>query len=97
MKKIILISILCSSFMFANQCKDLPKEQRQACKENKLNNIKEIESTSHNGRIAILNEADNCIKNATTKEAYKQCETIEKEKRQTLKSNIKEKRQALRQ
>lgn len=97
MKKLILLSCLCGSMLFAGSCKDLPKDQREACKAEKLNSLKNIESKSHQGRIGILNEAENCNKNAKTKEAYKACEKAEKEKRHSLKSEIRAEKQELKQ
>ena len=54
-----------------------------------ISNKVERESYSHNKRIQILQEADECIKNAKTKEEYKQCEKSEKKARKSLKGDMK--------
>ncbi|MBX0311437.1 MAG: hypothetical protein JHC31_06625 [Sulfurihydrogenibium sp.] len=48
----------------------------------------DIESYSHQERIKILQEADNCIHNAKTREEYKACEEKEKQEREQLRQKI---------
>lgn len=52
------------------------------------------ESYSHDKRIAILEDADRCIKSAQTEEAYKACENKEKEGRKAHKKEMKAKKLA---
>lgn len=61
-----------------------------------LNQAVQIESQSHQERIGILNRADACIKAAKTPQAYKTCETQEKQERQALRDKIKPQKEALR-
>lgn len=49
----------------------------------------EKESFSHNKRIEILQDADECIKNAQSKVEYKECEMKEKQARKSLKGEMK--------
>lgn len=105
MKKILLISLI-GLGLYANseiKCKNIEsKEERQKCfltkkehKAEKINAFKKTENVSHQGRINILTEADNCINNAKTREQYKNCERKEKEERENLRENIKQQRQQL--
>ena len=54
-----------------------------------ISNKVDRESYSHNKRIQILQDADECIKNAKTKEDYQQCERTEKQGRKALKGEMK--------
>jgi len=54
--------------------------------------LKEMESDSHQARIQILQQADACIKAATSPDAYRQCEQKEKESRQALRESTQSKR-----
>ena len=54
-----------------------------------ISNKVEKESFSHNQRIEILKEADECIKNAQSKAQYRECELKEKESRKALKGKMK--------
>jgi hypothetical protein len=56
------------------------------------NPVIEDESYSHNKRISILQEADACIKNAKSKEAYKACEKKEKDSRVELRKEMKQRK-----
>ena len=56
------------------------------------NPIVEDESYSHNKRISILQEADACIKNAKSKEAYRVCEKKEQEARSDLRKEMKQRK-----
>jgi hypothetical protein len=58
---------------------------------------KALEEQSHAGRIAILQEADNCIKGASTPQGYKECEQKENAARQKLKEQQKPQLKALQQ
>lgn len=64
------------------------KTEMKAKKEEMFKNRRDKESNSHQSRIDILNKADNCIKNATTKEAYQECERVERAERQSLKGQF---------
>lgn len=57
-----------------------------------VNNKIEHESYSHNERIKILEKADICIKNAKTKDDFKQCEKAEKNSRKELRKSLFESR-----
>jgi hypothetical protein len=48
----------------------------------------DIESYSHQERIRILQEADQCIHNAKTREEYRSCEEKERQEREQLKQKI---------
>jgi hypothetical protein len=53
-----------------------------------LQKVIDIESYSHQERIRILQEADQCIHNAKTKEEYRACEEKEKQEREQLKQKV---------
>jgi hypothetical protein len=59
--------------------------------------FKQIESRSHQGRIAILQEAEICIQQAQKREAFRACEEKEKAGRQALRAELKPQREALRE
>ncbi len=59
--------------------------------------FKQIESRSHQGRIAILQEAEACIQQAQKREAFRACEEKEKAGRQALRAELKPQREALRE
>jgi len=59
--------------------------------------FKQIESRSHQGRIAILQEAEICIQHAQNREAFRACEEKEKAGRQALRAELKPQREALRE
>jgi len=59
--------------------------------------FKQIESRSHQGRIAILQEAEICIQHAPNRETFRACEEKEKAGRQALRAELKPQREALRE
>jgi hypothetical protein len=59
--------------------------------------FKQLESRSHHGRIAILQEAEICIQQAQDREAYRVCEKNEKAGREALREELKPQREALRE
>lgn len=69
-------------------CKLQSKQLMKSKKEDLLKSKMDKESSSHQSRIDILNKADNCIKNAKTKEEYQQCEKTERAERQSLKGQF---------
>ena len=58
------------------------EQQRQQFRQEMLEKRKSAEMASHQERIRILNEANNCVGAAKTPEAYKACEQKEKNDRQ---------------
>lgn len=72
--------------------KPLQQERQQLFEKRKA-----LEEQSHAGRIAILQEADNCIKGASTPQGYKECEQKENAARQKLKEQQKPQHEALQQ
>lgn len=58
---------------------------------------KALEEQSHVGRMGILQEADNCIKAASTPQGYKECEQKENAARLKLKEQQKPQLEALQQ
>ncbi|HES75760.1 MAG TPA: hypothetical protein ENO09_01990 [bacterium] len=68
-----------------------PPAERQ----NLFNEFKQIESRSHQARIAILQEAEICIQQAQNREAYRACEEKEKAGREALREELKPQREAL--
>jgi len=71
----------------------------QAAAENNalLAQFKQLESRSHQGRIAILQDAEVCIQQAQNREAFRVCEEKEKAGRQALRAELKPQREALRE
>ncbi len=61
-----------------------------------FNAFKQIESRSHQARIAILQEAEICIQQAQNREAYRACEEKERAGREALREELKPQREALR-
>jgi len=59
--------------------------------------FKQLESRSHQGRIAILQEAEMCTQQAQSREAYRACEKNEKAGREALREELKPQREALRE
>jgi len=59
--------------------------------------FKQLESRSHQGRIAILQEAEICIQQAQNREAFRACEEKEKAGREALRTELKPQREALRE
>jgi len=62
-----------------------------------LEQQKAIESQSHQGRIQVLQQADTCIKDATTREGYRACEEREKAGREALRAQLQPQREAIQQ
>ena len=62
-----------------------------------LDKLKALESHSHQGRIRILQEADQCIQAAQTGRAYRACEQQEKQARAQLRKEMRPQREALRE
>jgi len=60
----------------------------------RLENKVKIESFSHDERIAILNEANACIKNASTQSEYSTCEKKESTSREEVRKKLKEMKKA---
>lgn len=61
-----------------------------------LNQIKTLESDSHQARIQILQQADACIQAAGTPQAYRACEQQEQAARQAYRDAHQSERQAIR-
>lgn len=93
MTKVIMVSVvLVLSSALAQELLTKPLQQdRQRLFEKR----KALEEQSHAGRIAILQEADNCIKGASTPQGYKECEQKENAARQKLKEQQKPQLEAL--
>jgi hypothetical protein len=93
MTKVIIVSVvLVLSSALAQELLTKPLQQdRQRLFEKR----KALEEQSHAGRIAILQEADNCIKGASTPQGYKECEQKENAARQKLKEQQKPQLEAL--
>lgn len=58
--------------------------QREPLREELLTQRKQLESTSHQERIQILQTADNCIRNANSHQAFRACEDAERSARQSF-------------
>ena len=71
------------------------REHAQRFQEENFSALRELESESHQARIQILQQADACIRAASTPEAYRQCEQKERSARLELRELMKTKRQAL--
>lgn len=65
-------------------CKEKEKQLIEQLKQEQLQAEIEKENNSHQERIAILEKADQCIKNAKTQAEYSNCERIERESRKEL-------------
>jgi hypothetical protein len=68
----------------------------QAQQQARLEQMKAIESASHQERIRILQQADTCIRAATTMDAYRNCEESEHNAREASKEQDRSKKDALR-
>ncbi len=104
MKKLLLILSLgvISNISFAmnNQAhsdKEGRREKVEQVKKELMQKKVNLESESHQERIRILQQADNCIKSAKSREEYKSCEEQEQQARENLKEKMKSKHQALKQ
>lgn len=91
MKKTIFLFSCLGLTVFANE------SNIQQYKEQNFNKIKQMEEKSHQERINILKNADDCIKNARSKEEYKPCELKEQQLRKDSNQNIKMERQQFQQ
>lgn len=69
---------------------------RQAQQQAHLDQLKAIESASHQERIRILQQADSCIRAATSMDAYRSCEEAEHKAREASKEQDRSKKEALR-
>jgi hypothetical protein len=58
--------------------------------------VRLLESESHQERIRILQEAEACIRRAADFRAYRECEQAERQAREQLRSRLQAKRDALR-
>lgn len=95
MTKIILIGamlVVSQAFAQDTSVKPLEQERQQLFEKRKA-----LEEQSHAVRIGILQEADNCIKAASTPQGYKECEQKENAARQKLKEQQKPQHEALQQ
>lgn len=100
MKKLLLIiPTILATFAFADSKSDMQalKQEANATHQGILQKKVAIESESHKGRTDILQKADECIKNAKTREQYKECEQQEQAARQSLREKTKSENQALKQ
>lgn len=59
--------------------------------------FKQLESRSHHGRVAILQEAETCIQQAQDREAYRACAKNEKAGHEALREELKPQREAMRE
>lgn len=59
--------------------------------------LQKLESESHQQRMGILQQAENCISQAENFREYRKCEQQEKQARQAFRDKHKPKMQALRQ
>ncbi len=87
---VTLVFLLLTTGALAQEIATNPQRQQQ------LAQRVEIESQSHQARIAILNRADRCIKAAKTAQDYKNCENMEKQERQANRETVKAQREAFR-
>ena len=88
--RLFLIALLLPLTSFAQQ------GNRQAQQQAHLDQLKAIESASHQERIRILQQADNCIRAATSMDAYRNCEEAEHKAREASKEQDRSKKEALR-
>lgn len=94
MKKIVIIGIMgLMTILSAEEAAGPLKQERVQLMEKH----KALESQSHQERIKILQQAEDCIKLASTPQAYKECEKREQEARKAFKEQQKPKREALRE
>lgn len=74
-----------------------PAQAALASPQNELfNQFKQLESLSHLGRIAILQEAEVCLQQAQSREAFRACEEKEKQARLALREELRPQRELLR-
>ncbi len=104
MKKLLLIIslVLISNMSFAmknqeHSEKEDRKEKVEQVKKELMQKKVNLESESHQERIRILQQADNCIKSAKSREEYKSCEEQEKQGRENLKAKMISKHDSLKQ
>jgi flagellar biosynthesis GTPase FlhF len=93
-KSIVLSVSVLVAIVFAEDAgvKPLQQEHQQLFEKRKA-----LEEQSHNERIRILHEADNCVKGAKTPDEYRACEKKENESRQQLKEQQIPQHEALKQ
>lgn len=94
---VLIIHVCVSTIVFADLQEDIQNKQMLYQKERQelLSNQKIFESALHQQRIAILQEAEKCIQQATTREEYKICEQREQEARKKNIEKINAKNEAL--
>jgi GTPase involved in cell partitioning and DNA repair len=96
---VLIATIASTTFVFADSRSDAQalKSEADSFHTQILEKRKAVESESHQGRIEILKQADECIKAAKTNEEYKECEQKERQAREQLRDKIKAEKQAIRQ
>lgn len=96
---VLIISICVSTILFADFQEDIQNKQILYQREIQelLSNQQIIESATHQQRIAILQEAQKCFQQATTREEYRICEQREQEARKKNAEKINAKNEALKE
>jgi len=93
MQKWVVIVLLASlSLVEAEASVDMTNQQRQDL----FQKHKALEEKSHQERIKILQEADECVKHAATPQSYKECERREQAARLEFKKHHHPQKEALR-
>lgn len=94
MKKIYIAALLSLTCQYA--LADTAPAPQEGVKNEMFQKHKAHESQSHQDRIGILQTADTCVKNASTREQFRACEESERNSRKELKASNKEFREEMR-
>jgi hypothetical protein len=95
MKTVLSTALIATTLIISSIASAAPAHTPE--KQALFEEFKRIESRSHQGRIAILQEAEICIQQAQNREAFRACEEKEKAGRQALRAELKPQREALRE
>ncbi|MEW5837971.1 MAG: hypothetical protein AB1717_03970 [Pseudomonadota bacterium] len=91
-KKLLLLPLLSIGLLSAGLTQAAPPPAHPEL----FAEFKRLESRSHQGRIAILQEAEICIQQAQNREQFRACEQKEKAGREALREELRPQREALR-
>lgn len=93
MKKWIITVFFASVLLVASErSEDIMHQQRQDL----FQKHKALEEKTHQERMKILQEADECVKHAVTSQAYRECERHEQESKVEFKKHYHPQKEALR-
>jgi hypothetical protein len=92
---LLALGALAAQTVMAEDRLPQPRGQFEEMRTRMFSEFKQIESTSHKERIAILQQAESCIQAATNRDQYRACEDREKVAREQSNERAKTGHQAL--